>query len=321
MTQDSIIRAKNIPNIVSNAWRSISVSARPVIARFKTIPCDECSQPIRVWNGRIWLIDGGRWAHSRCWKGSLFTEQNFQFLADELGQGQTKSRELPPSLPLRSGPRQNGPAINKLQWRAAPAIAPPAVGRREAQQQAEEIEAKTLTEKKAEGARSLSKAIETSRTTSSCIGRGARISGKFEFCDVAKIEGEAEGEISGDEIEISASAVVRARISANRLKVGGQVNAEIVARERLEMLSTARLRGPITTSALVVAEGAQFEGDCIMLRGCTSTALSGSHETKENGVSLSVTPAQRVKLREHGYSDEDIAQMRSADAHRITGLE
>jgi hypothetical protein len=50
-----------------------------------------------------------------------------------------------------------------------------------------------------------------------------------------QIEGEAEGEITGEEIEIAPIAVLATRITANRLKVGGQVNGEIVARERIEV--------------------------------------------------------------------------------------
>jgi cytoskeletal protein CcmA (bactofilin family) len=158
-------------------------------------------------------------------------------------------------------------------------------------------------------------------TAQSCISKGTRIFGKLEFRELAKIEGEAEGEITGEEIEIAPTAVVTARITANRLKVGGQVNGEIVARERIEVLPTARLRCTITTPTLVVTEGAQFDGDCKMPRAPTSSPQSESHETKETRVSFFITQAQRAELRARGYSDHDIAQMKPADAHRILGLQ
>jgi cytoskeletal protein CcmA (bactofilin family) len=100
----------------------------------------------------------------------------------------------------------------------------------------------------------------------SCIGKGTKISGKLSFREPARIEGEAEGEITGEEIMIAPSAVVTARIAAVRVTVAGQVSGEIVARERLELLPTARLRCSITTPNLVLNEGAQFEGDCKMPR-------------------------------------------------------
>ena len=77
------------------------------------------------------------------------------------------------------------------------------------------------------GGRWLSMAINpTGATGPSYISKGTRIFGKVEFQERAKIEGEAEGEITGEEIEIAPTAVVTARITANRLKVGAQVMAK-----------------------------------------------------------------------------------------------
>jgi cytoskeletal protein CcmA (bactofilin family) len=164
-------------------------------------------------------------------------------------------------------------------------------------------------------------ATHAERTRSSCISTGTRISGKLDFGEMARIEGEAEGEITGDNIEIAPSAVVMARITANRLTVGGQVDGEIVARERIDVLPTARLRCTITTPTLVVTEGAQFDGDCKMPREPASSPQSESHEMKETELSSSITQAQRAELRECGYSDDDIALMIPAVAHRILGLQ
>jgi cytoskeletal protein CcmA (bactofilin family) len=113
-------------------------------------------------------------------------------------------------------------------------------------------------------------------TFESCIGKGTKVSGKLNFKEPARIEGEAEGEISGDEIVIAPGAVVTARIAAVRLTIGGHVSGEVIARERIELLSTARLRCTLTTPTLVLNEGAQFDGDCKMPRE-RATALAGSN--------------------------------------------
>ena len=114
------------------------------------------------------------------------------------------------------------------------------------------------------GARSM--AANPNGTFESCIGKGTKISGKLNFREPARIEGEAEGEITGDEIVIASGAVVTARIAALRLTIAGQVSGEIIARERVELLPTARLRCTINTPSLVLNEGAQFDGDCKMPR-------------------------------------------------------
>jgi cytoskeletal protein CcmA (bactofilin family) len=111
-----------------------------------------------------------------------------------------------------------------------------------------------------------SMAVNPNGTFESCISKGTRISGKLNFKEPARIEGEAEGEITGDEILIAPGAVVSARISAVRLTIGGEVTGEIIARERIELLPTARLRCSLVTPSLVLNEGAQFDGDCKMPR-------------------------------------------------------
>lgn len=98
------------------------------------------------------------------------------------------------------------------------------------------------------------------------IGKGTKVSGKLNFRAPAKIEGEVEGEITGDEIFVAQGATVSARIAAARVIVAGHVNGEILARERLELTPTARLKCTITTPNLILSEGAQFEGDCRMPR-------------------------------------------------------
>lgn len=98
------------------------------------------------------------------------------------------------------------------------------------------------------------------------IGKGTKFSGKINFKAPAKIEGEAEGEITGDEIVIAQGAIVTARIAAARITVAGSVSGELIARERIEILATAQIHCTITTPSLVLNEGAKFEGDCRMPR-------------------------------------------------------
>jgi len=100
----------------------------------------------------------------------------------------------------------------------------------------------------------------------SLVGKGTKLSGRLQFHGVIRIEGEAEGEITGDEIMIAEGAIVAARINAAKVTIAGIVSGEIVARERLELLATARLRCTVSTPRLVLNEGAQFDGDCRMPR-------------------------------------------------------
>ena len=100
----------------------------------------------------------------------------------------------------------------------------------------------------------------------SCIGTGTKVTGKLTFNARARIDGEVEGEITGGDITVSENAVVKAKINAQSLVIAGNVDGEISARLRIELLATARTRGTLTAPNLVLHEGAVFEGDCKMPR-------------------------------------------------------
>jgi cytoskeletal protein CcmA (bactofilin family) len=106
------------------------------------------------------------------------------------------------------------------------------------------------------------------------IGRGTKVSGTLSFRAPVKIEGEAEGDISGDEIFIAQGAVVNARIAAARVVVAGSLSGELVASERVELMPTARVRCTLTTPNLVLDEGAQFDGECRMPRAPVAAQAS-----------------------------------------------
>ena len=109
-------------------------------------------------------------------------------------------------------------------------------------------------------------AIGDETGTESRIGKGTKISGKLNFRGPVKIEGEVEGEISGDDIVIAPGAVVSARVSGARVTIAGTFSGEVTARERVELLATAHAQCAISTPSLVLNEGATFDGDCKMPR-------------------------------------------------------
>ncbi len=86
MTQDSISSANNGVNAIHTAWRFFDIGARDVLARLRTISCNECARPIRWWNRRVWMAGHERCAHRQCWNGQLFLKAYFQLMSEELRQ-------------------------------------------------------------------------------------------------------------------------------------------------------------------------------------------------------------------------------------------
>jgi cytoskeletal protein CcmA (bactofilin family) len=81
-----------------------------------------------------------------------------------------------------------------------------------------------------------------------------------------RIDGHFTGRIRSEKgaLIVSAGGVVDADVSVATARINGTVNGDVVAAERIELGRSARVRGNIQTPALVVEEGAVFEGQCRM---------------------------------------------------------
>lgn len=96
----------------------------------------------------------------------------------------------------------------------------------------------------------------------------AAMSGTLSFRDPVnlRINGKFEGtlETKGN-LVIGPTAVVKASIIGDDIVVAGRLKGEVIAKQRLTLLSSAILEGQVKTDKLIVNEGAVFEGLCHML--------------------------------------------------------
>ena len=102
------------------------------------------------------------------------------------------------------------------------------------------------------------------RTT---LGKETVFRGTMKFETSLKIDGTFEGEIESEGfLFIEDGASVRADVRVGSVVVGGVVHGNIVAKEMLEMLSTGKVYGNVTTAKLKIADGVVFEGKCEMIK-------------------------------------------------------
>src|SRR5438270_9259948 len=98
------------------------------------------------------------------------------------------------------------------------------------------------------------------------VGGGTVVSGDAEFKGMLRIDGHFTGRIRSEKgsLIVSAGGKVDADIEVAAAKINGTVNGDIVATQRVEFGRSARVRGNVHTPALVIEEGAIFEGNCRM---------------------------------------------------------
>jgi cytoskeletal protein CcmA (bactofilin family) len=93
------------------------------------------------------------------------------------------------------------------------------------------------------------------------IGPTANFSGHLECDGVVKIEGIYQGSIKTvSNVVISENARVDAQIEAQNVSVSGQVKGSIVARGRLEILSTGKVWADAMVTSFLLDDGGKLHG-------------------------------------------------------------
>ncbi len=105
------------------------------------------------------------------------------------------------------------------------------------------------------------------------LGENTSFEGKMGFEGMARLDGKFDGEIfSGDILIIGETATVNAEINVSSLLIDGRVSGDVSATGKIEIHSTGKLYGNITTPILVIEEGGLFDGTCKMEKGVEPAA-------------------------------------------------
>jgi len=97
------------------------------------------------------------------------------------------------------------------------------------------------------------------------VGPGSVFTGTIGGSGHTIVLGRVEGssELDGT-LVIGEGGVWVGDVTAKNVTVAGRLEGSIVAHEKLEILSTAQIRGSLTSSVIVIAEGAVHDGDVHM---------------------------------------------------------
>jgi cytoskeletal protein CcmA (bactofilin family) len=100
------------------------------------------------------------------------------------------------------------------------------------------------------------------------IGAGTTVHGDVSGRDPLEIRGSVEGDCRiGGLCIVAEGGRVLGNIEAEGLVVAGEIEAGKLTVDRVELRSTARVRGAITARVLAIADGAFYEGEVQMEPG------------------------------------------------------
>lgn len=122
---------------------------------------------------------------------------------------------------------------------------------------------------------------------------GTRIEGTLEIEGEIKLQGQISGKVTGTGVvTVGEQANVRADVHGAAVIVKGVVRGEIHARDRLELHSTAQVRGLLKAPRVRIDEGALFEGECRM--AAPEAPKSEPAKLEERRQALSQAPSTAV---------------------------
>lgn len=94
----------------------------------------------------------------------------------------------------------------------------------------------------------------------SFVGAESEFRGEIKVRGTLRMDGLVTGRVQADEVILSEAATIKGDILARRIIVGGKVEGNIRAAERVEIGSKGKVRGDICTNSLSVMEGGEFNG-------------------------------------------------------------
>lgn len=132
-------------------------------------------------------------------------------------------------------------------------------------------------------------------TLTGFVGNGTTLTGEASFKGMLRVDGGLSGRVSSQDgtLIVSTNGRVDANVEVAVATIYGTVNGDITATKRIEMGRVAKVTGNIQTPALVIENGAIFEGSCRMVEiKEKSEKLSGDDKKADAATSsTSSTPA------------------------------
>ena len=150
--------------------------------------------------------------------------------------------------------------------------------------------------------RSVSRPISDGVEVESLIGERTSFEGTLKTEGSVRLLGTIQGEIeSKSTIIVEERAHVTARLTAQQVTVAGQVDGQIFCEGRVEIRPTGRVTGEINAGALIVQEGAYFDGNSRMaVPGGASPSSSTSGSGSASSSHRSSEPAAATSTNSRG---------------------
>jgi cytoskeletal protein CcmA (bactofilin family) len=147
-------------------------------------------------------------------------------------------------------------------------------------------------------------------TLTGFVGNGTTLTGEASFKGMLRVDGGLSGRVSSQDgtLIVSTNGRVDANVEVAVAQIYGTVNGDITASKRIEMGRVAKVTGNIQTPALVIENGAIFEGSCRMVQ------LKEQSEKQQTETSASATASASSSSSYSGSSKSNKSSYSSSSS-------
>ena len=128
-------------------------------------------------------------------------------------------------------------------------------------------------------------------TLTGFVGNGTTLTGEASFKGMLRVDGTLSGNVRSKDgtLIVSTNGRVEANVEVAVAQIYGTVQGDITASKRIEMGRVAKVTGNIQTPALVIENGALFEGSCRMVQIKEQFDKEQEKETSASSASASAS--------------------------------
>lgn len=114
----------------------------------------------------------------------------------------------------------------------------------------------------------LTNAVQTADNVIAFVGKGVEFRGVITYNGTVRIDGHLDGEIHTEgTLLVGEEAILTAKVSAVTVISRGKITGDVIAKEKVRLLSPAILNGSVKSPVLSMEEGVLFNGNIEMARG------------------------------------------------------
>lgn len=104
------------------------------------------------------------------------------------------------------------------------------------------------------------------------IDRGSHLQGELRFETTFRVDGKLTGTVeSSGTLVVGGNGEVDGELRVGEALISGLVKGKIIAQRRIQIAPAGRVYAELSTPALVIEDGAFFEGPCAMTRPASAS--------------------------------------------------